>query len=212
MFGILDRRTSFQIKSMEFKVFEKLLWSIPLWECPVVGIDNKSIKEYCLKVREQKPGVNISNRGGWHSKELILPIPESLQKLFDDLTLFVNDIPKRHTGISDLQLGNWWININGKHDYNTEHDHQNSILSGTYYVSVPDNNMGNLVLHRGDNAEFFMTSKIRRQETLANTTAVVCKAEESKFFLFPSWVKHSVERNESDKERISIAFNFIQNN
>ena len=57
-----------------------------------------------------------------------------------------------------------------------------------------------------------MTSKIRREETLANTTAVVCKAEESKFFLFPSWIKHSVERNESDKERISIAFNFIQNN
>ena len=197
---------------MEFKVFERLWWATPVWECPVEGIDNKSIAEYCYKVKEEKPGVDISNRGGWHSGELITPIPSALEQLFNELTVFVNDVPQRYMGTSDLVLGNWWININGKYDYNEQHDHQNSVLSGTYYVQVPEENMGDLVLHRGDNAEFFLTSKVEKQPTMANAMAVPCPVKESMFYLFPSWVKHSVERNNTDSERISIAFNFVSPN
>jgi uncharacterized protein (TIGR02466 family) len=197
---------------MEFKVFERLWWATPVWECPVEGIDNKSIAEYCYKVKEEKPGVNISNRGGWHSGELITPIPSALEQLFNELTVFVNDVPQRYMGTSNLILGNWWININGKYDYNEQHDHQNSVLSGTYYVQVPEENMGNLMLHRGDNAEFFLTSKVEREQTMANTMTIQCPVKESMFYLFPSWVKHSVERNNTDSERISIAFNFVSPN
>jgi len=98
---------------MEFKVFEQLWFATPIWECPVTGIDNKYIKEYCLKVRKEKPGVTISNRGGWHSNELINPLPQDLEVLFSDLTTFVKDDCARYTGIADLKLGNFWINING---------------------------------------------------------------------------------------------------
>lgn len=194
---------------MEFKVFERLWWATPVWECPVENIDNKSIAEYCYKVKQEKPGVNISNRGGWHSGELITPIPSALEQLFNELTVFVNDVPQRYMGTSNLILGNWWININGKYDYNEQHDHQNSVLSGTYYVQVPEENMGNLMLHRGDNAEFFLTSKVEREQTMANAMTIPCPVKESMFYLFPSWVKHSVERNNTDSERISIAFNFV---
>tara|TARA_B100001287_G_scaffold131364_2_gene110663 strand:- start:2311 stop:2907 length:597 start_codon:yes stop_codon:yes gene_type:complete len=197
---------------MEFKVFERLWWATPVWECPVEDIDNKPIVEYCYKVKNEKPGVNISNRGGWHSGELITPIPSSLEQLFNELTVFVNDVPRRYMGTSNLILGNWWININGKYDYNEQHDHQNSVLSGTYYVQVPEKNMGNLLLHRGDNAEFFLTSKVEREQTMANAMTVPCITKESMFYLFPSWVKHSVERNNTDSERISIAFNFVSPN
>lgn len=197
---------------MEFKVFERLYWATPVWECPVIGINNTPIKDYCLKVRDKKQGITISNRGGWHSKELILPIPTELETLFNDLTIFVNDVAARHTGANNLKLGNWWININGKYDYNMPHDHQNSVLSGVYYVSVPQPNMGNLILHRDDTAEYFLTSKVERQSTASNMLSVECPVEESKFYLFPAWTKHSVERNEGDEERISIAFNFVSPN
>jgi uncharacterized protein (TIGR02466 family) len=86
------------------------------------------------------------------------------------------------------------------------------VLSGVYYVSVPKSNMGNLVLHRDDSAEFFLTSKVERQPTAANMLSVECPVSESMFYLFPSWTKHSVERNESEDERISIAFNFVSPN
>jgi len=194
---------------MEFKVYEQLWFPTPVWECPVSGIDNESIKQYCLETRRQNPGVTISNRGGWHSGELLFPIPQSLDDLFNDLTVFANDVCARYTGIKDLQLGNFWININGHHDYNLIHDHQNSILSGVYYVSVPKDNMGDLVLHRGDNMEFFMTSKVEREPTMTNALSVTKQSKESTLYLFPSWIKHHVERNESNEERISIAFNFV---
>lgn len=196
---------------MEFKVYEQLWFPTPVWECPVIGIDNKEIKDYCLKVKEKKPGVVISNRGGWHSSELLFPIPDALQLLIDDMGVFVNDVCYRYIG-TQLKFGNLWININGHHDYNLLHDHQKSILSGVYYVSVPDDNMGDLVLHRGDNAEFFFTSDVKRESTMANAFSCTKAAKESTFYLFPSWIKHHVERNESHKERISIAFNFVPTN
>jgi len=195
---------------MEFKVYEQLWFATPIWECPVIGIDNEEIKEYAHRVRKEKPGVNISNRGGWHSGELIEPLPTSLVELFNNLNEFVNEVPGRLMGMNNLELGNFWININGKYDYNMPHDHQKSILSGTYYVSVPDENMGDIVFHRDDTAEYFLHSGIQREETMVNARQVQKPAKEGTFYLFPSWVKHHVERNESDHERISIAFNFIQ--
>jgi len=57
---------------MEFKVYEQLWFATPIWECPVSDIDNKSIKDYCLEVRNKKPGVTISNRGGWHSGDFLV--------------------------------------------------------------------------------------------------------------------------------------------
>lgn len=192
---------------MEFKVFEQLWFPTPIWEIPVTGIDNESIKDYCLQTREQLPGTTISNRGGWHSKDLLTPLPKDLEQLFNDITLFANDVCRRHTGM-ELMFGNFWININGHHDYNLMHDHQKSILSGVYYVEVPEDNMGDLVLVRGDNSEYFFTGH-EYEPTMTNAPTVTKKAIQSTFYLFPSWTKHYVERNESHKERISIAFNLV---
>lgn len=194
---------------MEFKIYEQLWFATPIWECPVIGIDNEEIKDYCLQTKEKLPGITISNRGGWHSNELLLPLAPSLETLFNDISIFSNDICARHTGMKDLIVGNFWININGYHDYNIAHDHQKSILSGVYYVSVPDDNMGDIVFHRGDNAEFFLTGDIQRELTMSNALSFAKPPKESTFYLFPSWIKHSVERNESHKERISIAFNIV---
>jgi len=192
---------------MEFKVYEQLWFPTPVWEIPVTGINNEEIKDYCLQTREKLPGTTISNRGGWHSNELLTSLPTDLDKLFSDMSVFVNDVCIRYTGM-ELKFGNFWININGKHDYNLLHDHQKSILSGVYYVDVPDNNMGDLVLHRGDNADYFLQGNIQEM-TMANAPSCTKKAVASTFYLFPSWIKHHVERNESEKERISIAFNFV---
>lgn len=194
---------------MQFEVYEQFWFAAPIWECLVKGADNKSIREYCLEVKKQKPGTVISNRGGWHSKEVLYPVPDSLADIFNHLNVFVSDICANQTGIRELEVGNFWININGHHDYNIPHDHQKSILSGVYYVSVPENNMGDLIFHRGDTAEFFLPSDSSFTPTFS--TSLLCRKppKESVFYLFPSWVKHSVERNESFQDRISIAFNIV---
>ena len=55
-----------------------------------------------------------------------------------------------------LQMSNLWFNINGYKDYNNLHDHQNSILSGAFYIDVEEPDlMGNIEFHREDAAIHF---------------------------------------------------------
>ncbi len=58
-------------------------------------------------------------------------------------------------------------------------------LSGVYYIDVPDDNMGDIVFDD------------RRIAPKTNT-----------LLLFSNNVYHTVEPNQSDKNRISIAFNY----
>lgn len=194
---------------LKFTSQEAFLFSTPIWEVMIDNVDNLSIANYAQGLRQKYPGVNISNRGGWHSKELDTPLPPSLDKLIHDLTLFINDYCYRFTNINDLILGNWWININGKNDYNTEHDHQNSVLSAVYYVKVIAPNTGNLMLHRDDSSRYYL-GKYRHNNTLFTQQNYQIAPATGKAVIFPAWTKHSVERNDSDTERISIAFNFVE--
>lgn len=194
---------------LEFNSKELQLFTTPIWEVMIKNTDNQSIKEYALGLRNKYPGAQISNRGGWHSKELDIPLPPALDELIRDLTLFVNEYCIQITGINDLVLGNWWININGQGDYNAEHDHQNSVLSAVYYVEVLDNNTGDLVIHRDDKSRFFL-GKYRENRTHFSRQNYTVSPVTSKTVIFPAWTKHSVEKNNSNTERISIAFNFVE--
>jgi len=197
---------------MEFSVHQENWFSTPIWESEIKNINNQEIKDYCLYLKANTKGVNISNRGGWHSSEILLPMPQDLRSLFSNLEVFVNENCFKEMGVPNLKFGNFWVNINTPNSYNLAHDHQNSILSGVYYVSVPYDNMGDLVLHRGDTAEYFLKSDVERIGTKTNSFVAVKKPIESVFYIFPSWVKHHVESNNSQGDRISIAFNFIAEN
>lgn len=197
---------------MEFSVHQENWFSTPIWESEIKNINNQEIKDYCIYLKDNTKGVNISNRGGWHSSEILLPMPQDLRSLFSNLEVFVNENCFKEMGVPNLKFGNFWVNINTPNSYNLTHDHQNSILSGVYYVSVPYDNMGDLVLHRGDTAEYFLKSDVERINTKTNSFVAVKKPIESVFYIFPSWVKHHVESNNSQGDRISIAFNFIAEN
>ena len=197
---------------MEFSVHQENWFSTPIWESEIKNINNQEIKDYCIYLKDNTKGVNISNRGGWHSSEILLPMPQDLRNLFTNLEIFVNENCFKHIGVPNLKFGNFWVNINTPNSYNLAHDHQNSILSGVYYVSVPYDNMGDLVLHRGDTAEYFLKSDVGRIGTRTNSLVAIKKPIESVFYIFPSWVKHHVESNNSQGDRISIAFNFIAEN
>ncbi len=191
---------------MKFKVSEYPIFPNYIWECYIPEIDNKIIKNYCLNLRDKSLGITRSNAGGWHSPDLVKPVPDEMENLFEGLTEFVNKACFQKTGLSSLTLGNIWVIINKQFDYNKVHDHKGSILSGVYYVDVPDDNMGDLVFNRDDNANFYI-----KDPDVSHFTNFMhfVKPETSKCVIFPSWLKHHVERNESLKERISISFNFV---
>ena len=192
---------------LEFISNEHNLFPNPLWQIQIKGVDNDAIKEYCYHLKDNTEGVTISNRGGWHSKEILEPLPAALNELFSNFLGFVNDYCAQITGLNNLMLGNFWVNINQKYDYNRTHDHQNSILSAVYYVDAEGDDIGNFVAERDDTAEFFLGSYKNVSGFTGTSFAITPLTGFA--FLMPSWMLHSVEQNLTDRDRISIAFNFV---
>lgn len=194
---------------MKFSYEVEAIFPTFIWTVSVDGIDNTEIKEYCHKVRKEKPGVLISNKGGWHSNEVVYPITPSLIELMNQLEIGANKEFSKYTGINDLMMGNFWININGSGDYNLAHDHQKSVLSGVYYVDVPEENMGNIVLERNDHSEYFLDRY--KNTNYFSQLNLSLTPKTGRAYIFPSWIKHRVDKNETQSERISIAFNLVPN-
>jgi len=193
--------------SLNFISQEHMLFATPFWQTQVQGVDNASIKEYCYKLKNETKGVVISNRGGFHSKEILKPIPEALTFLVDQIQAYINGYCAQITGINDLTVGNLWVNINPTGTYNRTHDHQNAVLSAVYYVDAEGPNIGNFIVERDDNMEFF-AGKYKGSPICQ--PAVPITPLTNFLFVLPSWTYHSVEPNEEKHDRISIAINFVQ--
>ena len=194
-------------QSLNFISREHMLFATPFWQTKVEGVDNEPIKKYCYEMRDKKPGVVISNRGGWHSKDILQPIPDELQNFFNQVQNWANNYCAQITGITDLVLGNWWVNINPQYTYNRTHDHQKSILSGVYYVDCEGENIGELVVERDDNMEFFAGKYLNQSPLCLNTFRMLPYT--GFLLMFPAWTYHSVEANLENRDRISIAFNLV---
>ena len=97
-----------------------------------------------------------------------------------------------------------WSNYLDTHIDHHMHMHPNSIISGVFYVQTDGtpiqfyrkNPQSDLLLHLGftENNEW-------------NSDSVHFNSEQGKVFLFPSSLPHAVSVNQSNTQRISIAFN-----
>ena len=206
-FVLQDNQSKEEKPSLNFISNEHMLFATPFWQTKVEGVDNAPIKEYCYYLRDNTEGVVISNRGGWHSKEILNPIPNELQHFFEQATAWTNNYCAQITNITDLVMGNWWVNINPPGTYNRRHDHQRSILSGVYYVDCEGDDIGHLVVERDDNMEFFAGRYQGSSPICANNFTMLPYT--GFLLMFPAWTYHSVEMNRSNRDRISIAFNFV---
>ena len=201
------REPQVENKNLNFITQEHMLFSTPFWQTQVQGVDNASIREYCYNLMKNTEGVVISNRGGWHSKEILQPIPDALTFLVDQITAYINGYCAQITSINDLAVGNLWVNINPPNTFNRRHDHQNAVLSAVYYVDAEGPNIGNFVIERDDNMEFF-AGKYKNSPTMQ--TAVPITPLTNFLFVLPAWTYHSVEPNKEKHDRISIAMNFVE--
>jgi len=105
-----------------------------------------------------------------------------------------------------VEITSSWVNIHKKGDWAQSHKHMNSILSGVIYLSTPEK-CGNIVF---DNpCELFGRTIIfdYQSHNQLNRGEYEIEPKKNKLYLFPSHLVHSVLRNESDDDRISLAFN-----
>tara|TARA_Y100001937_G_C7071688_1_gene308696 strand:- start:467 stop:1090 length:624 start_codon:yes stop_codon:yes gene_type:complete len=100
-----------------------------------------------------------------------------------------------------------WINYNNTGESHHNHKHSNSILSGVFYIEGDGDCP--IVFHRDDSRAFFggnFEYSIEEYNIL-NSRTWVLPNKKNHLVLFPSTISHSVNSNDTNKERVSLSFN-----
>jgi len=112
---------------------------------------------------------------------------------------------------SELMFTQSWLT---KHDNIPQqtfaHRHQNSILSGTYYVNASTEDAGINFYKDNDLFEKYIKWEQESKHIENNKYAwesIEVKAETGLLVIFPSWLKHAVNGNTKNSVRCSLAFN-----
>jgi uncharacterized protein (TIGR02466 family) len=176
-----------------------------IWSSMIHVIDNNALKHFAYDCKRADAGRVISNYGGYQSQDLSYNSNPEITKLAEYISQEANTCAKQ-VGLNDVELYNIWININPPGSYNHLHNHVGSIFSGVYYVdAVPE--QGNIQFERSDNAEHHIPEEVYKATYFTSTRATYA-AKTGGLYIFPSWLKHSVEGNRTTTDRISISFNF----
>lgn len=174
-----------------------------------IKLDNDRLAQHIISWSNQDQGVQKTNYKGWHSTTDMANKGE-YQLLVNELNTMCKEVFNEEWLDREPVLGNMWANINPKDGMNQPHIHPNSLFSGVYYVkSNPQ--AGRLKIYDPrPGSQIVMPN--RKQGKLpkhlwkdANIDPIP-----GRIIMFPAWLWHSVEPNQSNDIRISISFNFIQ--
>ena len=147
--------------------------------------------------------------------------------------IYIFDIPNASILNADLEKNviNWSnsekglnkTNVNGWHSetnmhirpeykdlVNILHDHPNCLFSGVYYIKTPEN-CGHLKLEDPRPGRQ-LVMPVQKEGPLPKEywREVHYKPIAGRLIMFPFWLNHMVEANESNDIRISVSFNFLQ--
>ena len=169
---------------------------------------NKKLISESRAWRKQEKGANVSNQGdSWHSPDGLMmrgdpgfsEISKMIPQIAAQYALQINP----HLDIKNFRFeANAWVNINRKGGFNTTHHHGTYHVSGVYYVKTTgQSGMIELINSRFD---YHIFNQIGGQAFAPN---VKIRPAVGSMLVFPATLLHFVFPNETDEERISIAWN-----
>lgn len=149
----------------------------------------------------------------YFSKDTHILNASSLSNLKRHLEKQLLDFKNNILGIEqELYITESWIAKTLPSGHHAIHNHPNSMFSGVIYLQAP---VDSSILFHYENDLFkwfnFHFTYNKLTEFNSNNTKVV--VEENDLIIFPSWLDHSVEINNSNTERVVLGFNtFIKGN
>ena len=170
---------------------------------------NQELERDIVTWSKQDKGIVRTNVQGWHSTTNMHELPE-YQKLVRMLYECQKTIYEQEHYESEPFLGNMWANINPPGGMNRAHQHPNSLWSGVYWIKTPkdcgdlkiDDPRSSAAMCRPRQKPGKLPTRLHR-ETHYKPIAGRC-------IMFPSWLMHCVDPNQSNDIRISVSFNFMQ--
>ncbi len=159
---------------------------------------------YGLKNKEPK-GVSISNQGGWQSADFSVNDENDLLHSF-----IINCLAGFPAVDESINIKvDAWININSPGSLNVKHDHPDSNLAGVLWVKAPKD-CGNIVFENPTGFQSY--TEINSYVTDFNNKfnfhhTYFFPPIGGRILIFPAHLRHSVEENKSNEDRISVSFN-----
>ena len=172
-------------------------------------LDTNKIAQDIIQWSRQDSGVTKTNVNGWHS-ETNMHEKSEYKPLVNELFRMAHQIFEEEWLEREPFLGNMWANINPFGGYNKPHVHPTALFSGVYYVKTPPN-CGRLIgQDPRPGIQTCMPTRKKGQPPKHLWRDVHLQPQENRAIIFPAWLWHSVEPNQSNENRISVSFNFIQ--
>jgi uncharacterized protein (TIGR02466 family) len=101
-----------------------------------------------------------------------------------------------------------WVNVMPEGGSHTSHIHTNSVISGTYYVAVPQG--AGPIVYEDPRHALMMAAPPRLEKAPREFKSHISETPEAgTLLLWESWLRHEVPLNKSDGLRISISFNYV---
>jgi len=174
-----------------------------------VQLDNKQLAQDIINWSNKDKGVNKTNYKGWHSTTDMAEKPE-YQLLLTELIRMQQEVYEKEHLDRQPKLGNMWANINPPGGMNQPHIHPNALFSGVYYVQS-NPKAGRLKIYDPrPGAQINMPTRKSGDPGRDLWRDANIEPIPGRIIMFPAWLWHSVEPNQSNSIRISISFNFIQ--
>jgi uncharacterized protein (TIGR02466 family) len=148
-----------------------------------------------------------TNEGGWHSQD-DLHEDDRFATLKSEIINLGQDA-LNHLAVEDHlipELSGMWAVVNGPGSSNKLHTHPFNYLSGVFYLQVPPDS-GPLVFWDPRPQSDVLLPPKKPEESIHISNRVSWAPKSNDLILFPSWLSHEVEKNNSTEERIVLSFN-----
>ena len=167
--------------------------------------DIKNLKNLTDELKNQinyVPNTIMSNVGG---VQLRFDHEKSLNSLNEVKSIIVNEFKN----FPKFKFESVWLNINNRNNFNISHTHPGCDYAGVIYLKVPENS-GSIRFQNpnafGRSNYFEKLTEKERKDTFQYPQYQIFP-EEGDILLFPADLPHYVMPNNSEEERISLAFN-----
>jgi len=182
---------------------------------PRAGAFNAELAKTCLAIaREDRAGRRWSkehNYTGYTSYAslndlpLRAPVFAELQKHLDaHAKAFAKALQFERTR---LTLDSMWINVMEKGGVHTAHIHPHSVISGTYYVVIPEG--ASAIKFEDPRLAMMMAAPTKKPNAARdNRPFVTVEPTPGTILLWESWLRHEVVQNRALGQRVSVSFNY----
>lgn len=161
----------------------------------------------------EKNAIDSQTQEWWsnHSNHIntnhyILDTP-GLENFKQELTGVINeyfDMVYMPVNPLELYITTSWVNKTYKGEHHHPHSHHNSLLSGTLYLDVQEDDEITLIRYIETKLLFTIPT---RQENAVNITEHSLKVKNNHVVIFPSNLSHRVSPKISEGTRLSLSFN-----